>query len=189
MSKHDTDLILSAYRMAGNLAFSEYLKGGGWFVIWHDQKSNRYPATGQFFHPADDTPAVTLAGLLAEEIGTADTQASAGTDLDQCLADALEALKKDTGETVSRAESRRVLKVVCSRWFQIRGYALYALSQWDDPATLQAFKLSPLKDRQTNIPTHHREAYKADAVTRASRVQGGDARFNIPDSIRVKEPK
>lgn len=185
MSKHDTDLTLSAYRMAGNLAFCQYQKAGGWFLIWHDQKSDRYPATGKFFHSAGESHLMHLAGFLAEEIGTVDTLEGGGTDLEKCLANALDALKRETGETVSHAESRQVLKVMCSRWFQTRGYALHALKQWDDPTTLQAFSLASIKGEQASIPAHHREAYKTNAVIRASIVQSGDPRYSIPDALRV----
>jgi len=187
MSKHDTDLILSAYRMAGHLVMAEKLGGGGWALIWHDEKSGRFPATMEPWQPGGWQNENTLAGYLAEAIASEDLIDVESAELDKALERALALAEKERGLSRDQVHARYVLKVVCSRWFQVRGYARYALKQWEDPATLRQFELSkfekagPVKEQ----PAHHQAAYKPGVITPAALIQSADHRYGIPDALRA----
>jgi len=187
MSKPDKDLFLSAYRMAGFLLMSEKLGGGGWALVWHNEKTGRYPAAGYFQHQDGGQKSQTLAGYLAEAIASEELIDVESAELDKALESALALMEKETGVSVGRAESRYVLKVVCSRWFQIRGYARYVLKQWENPAMLRRFELSkdPEAPAAKERPAHHKPAYEPGVITPAALIQSADPRYGIPDVMRA----
>ncbi|KXS53953.1 MAG: hypothetical protein AWU57_1665 [Marinobacter sp. T13-3] len=187
MSNPDQDLFLSAYRMAGHLVMAEKLGGGGWALVWHDEKTGRYAAHGYFHHPEASLGELKLAGYLAEAIVSEELIDVEAAELDKALESAQVLMGKETGLKVTKREGRDVLKAVCSRWFQIRGYARYALKQFEEPVPLRQFWLSKHENADTSkaLPEHHKAAFKPEAVTSAALIQGADARYNIPDAMRA----
>jgi len=178
------------------------LRGGGYFLIWFDEATKQYAASGYFHHPVEDKALVSLAGLIAEEIGDHENN-DEPVDLDACLSRAVKAYESKTVDQLGKADSRDALKLVCSRWFNVRGYALAAIQQWErrwktlDPNkakktgknevdTLPRFRLSEAAQPE-EILEHHKAAYEEGAEIRASLVQGADARFHIPDAAQIKE--